>query len=106
MLMRTLRGMMVVGLLTGSLAIASRGFAQDENKCKLATKPDGPVGKACAEGGMKKAKQTMKELVKAAKAGGVKFDCDDCHKDDAKYEILTDDGKEKFKKLLAAAQKK
>ncbi len=102
---RILQNVLVAGLLVGSTAFARPGRAEGE-KCKRATGQDGVIDKACAEGGIKKAKQVMKELVKAAKANGVKFDCDDCHKDDAKYDILADDAKEKFKKLLAAAQKK
>lgn len=99
---RLFRGMLFVGLFAGTMTLAARGFAEGEAQCKLATKGDSLTAVACKEGGIKKAKQVMKQMVKTAKANGVKFDCDDCHKDDAKYEILTDDGKDKFKKLVAA----
>lgn len=89
-----------VAVASGSLAMA-----EDAVKCKLATKAESDVGKACAEGGVKKAKGVMKDMVKRAKAAGTKFDCDDCHKEDD-FSQLTADGAEKFKKLLAAIAKK
>jgi hypothetical protein len=84
---------------------ATVGFAADESgKCTIATKGDSPVARACAEGGFKAAKTTMKELVKTAKGNGVKFDCDDCHKNDTTFE-LQKDARDKFKKLLDAQSK-
>jgi hypothetical protein len=101
-----LRGALFVAFFGAVGAAASTGLADDAPKCKLATKGDGAVAKACAEGGIKKAKSVMKEMVKAAKAAGVKYDCDDCHKDDSDYSVLTSDGKDKFAKLVEAAAKK
>jgi hypothetical protein len=84
---------------------ATAGFAADESgKCTIATKGDSPVAKACAEGGVKAAKTTMKELVRTAKNNGAKFNCDDCHKNDTTFE-LQKDAPDKFKKLLAAQTK-
>lgn len=104
---RSIRPGLVVALSVG-LALATAGLAaahMDDNKCHIADQGDSPVAKACSEGGFKKAKVVMKNLTKQAKATGTKFECDDCHKNDTKYE-LTDEGREKFKKLLAAVQAK
>ena len=38
--------------------------------CVIAVKGTSPVAKACAEGGVKRAKVVMKAIVKAAKAAG------------------------------------
>jgi len=92
-------------VLTVAVALAGvtrMGWA-DGAPCTIATKGDSPVAKACAEGGIPKAKTAMKDLAKRARANGTKLQCDDCHKDDVKYE-LTADARDKFKKLLAAAQ--
>lgn len=99
---RILRGTMFVVLSGAAALLTSRVYGAADSKCTIATKGDSPTAKACAEGGIKQAKTVMKQMVKAAKAGGVKFDCDDCHKDtESKYE-LTSDAREKFKKMLAA----
>ncbi len=103
-MVRTLRGIIFAGCLGGALMLAGRTFAA-AGDCTIATKGDSPVAKACKEGGIKAAKAEMKKLAKAAKANGVKFDCDDCHTDDTKYD-LTDDAKDKFKKMVAAAEGK
>ncbi len=101
-MVRMLRGTLVVGSLGAILLAGGVVFAQGDGKCVIATKGDSPIVKACTEGGIKGAKKAMKDMVKAGKAAGVKFDCDDCHKDtEGKYD-LTDDAKDKFKKLLAA----
>jgi hypothetical protein len=99
-MVRTLRGALFAGVLGGVMAVAGYGLAAD-GQCNVATKGDSPVAQACQKGGIKEAKKVMKEMSKKAKAGGVKFECDDCHKDDTKYD-LTDDAKDKFKKMLAA----
>jgi hypothetical protein len=101
---RMFHRVVLVGFVAGSLALGGSSFAQD-GKCKVATTGDSPVAKACKDGGIKAAKATMKDMVKKAKAAGVKMDCDDCHKDDTSYE-LTADGKDKFKKMMAAVEKK
>lgn len=86
-------------------AAGTTGLSDDASKCKLATSGDGPIAQACAKGGIKKAKAVMKEMVKAAQAAGLKYDCDHCHKDDADYSVLTSDAPKKFDKLVAAAAK-
>ena len=92
----------IVGAIMGAcLALAGAAVAEGP-PCTIATKGDSPVAKACASGGIKQAKATMKDLAKRARAGGKKFECDDCHKDDVKYE-LTSGARDKFKELLAAA---
>jgi hypothetical protein len=72
--------------------------------CKLAIKGNSPVAQACREGGAKKAKDTMKALVKRAKDNGTKFRCDDCHKDPQDFTKLARDARDRFAKLLAAAK--
>ena len=58
---------------------ATAAFADGEGPCKIATKGDSLT----------------------AKAKGVKFVCDDCHKNMDDY-ALTDNAKKDFEKLLAA----
>src|SRR5262245_60385407 len=89
LMFRKLRGALLVAFVAGTVVSAARGWAQGDGKCKLATKGDSPIVKACTDGGIKAAKKAMKELTKKAKAAGEKFDCDDCHKDDAAYDQLT-----------------
>jgi hypothetical protein len=103
------RSLVLTFTLTGTLVLSGQGFGADEKDapCKLATKGDSLVAKACKEGGVKAAKKIMKKLTKdAKKIGGVQFDCDDCHKEEGQYDMITDDAREKFKKLLAAAEEK
>jgi hypothetical protein len=98
------RLVLVAGFLAGALAVSAPGFAADPAPCVIAKDPTTAIGKACKEGGIPAAKKAMKEMVKKAKAGGVKFDCDDCHMDDNNK--LTDDAKEKYKKMLDAVEPK
>jgi hypothetical protein len=102
---RGLRPTFLTVLLAGLVSVSSTSFA-DDPACKLATKGDSRVAKACASGGVKAAKAEMKEMLKQGKSAGVKMDCDDCHKDDTHYDQLTNEAKDKFKKLLAALEKK
>ncbi len=93
--------------LAFSFALAAPGFAEEaKNDCKVAKDDSSDVGKACKEGGIKRAKAVMKAMVKQAKKAGMKTDCDSCHKDEENWE-LTSDGKDKFKEMvtkLAAAK--
>jgi hypothetical protein len=98
----------VVVSLAGLSGVAASGggaaFAQ-AGPCRLAIKGDSPVARACAEGGLLRAKQTMRALLKKAKTAGVRFECEDCHvgqADDKGYDRLTRDGRDKFAKLLDA----
>jgi hypothetical protein len=95
---------LVAVLFSGFVAggIASAG---DKGPCKIATKGETPTAKACATGGRKAAQKLMKDMVDAAKGKGVKFKCEDCHKDLDSYE-LTKNAVEEYKKLEAAAAKK
>ena len=45
---------------------------------------------------------TMKDLIKGARANGVRYQCDDCHINDADYAQLGKGADDKFAKLLAA----
>ena len=101
---RPWRGVFLFGVFAIAVPVAARGFAADSNKCTIATKGDSPVAQACAKGGVKQAKAAMKGLVKTAKNNGVKFDCDDCHKNEDTFQ-LEDDARDNFKKLLAAQTK-
>jgi hypothetical protein len=100
-MVRVLRTAFVIAAvgIGGTPVLAAEGAAP----CTIATKGDSPVAKACGAGGIPKAKAAMKDLAKKARAAGTKYQCDDCHKDDVKYE-LTADARDKFKKLLAAAE--
>jgi hypothetical protein len=89
--------------LGGTLALVGAGQAADGAPCTIATMGDSPVAKACADGGIPKAKAAMKAMATKARKAGTKYQCDDCHKDDVKYD-LTADARDKFKKLLAAAE--
>ena len=73
------------------------------NPCELAIRGDSPVSRACHEGGIAKAKLVMKDLVRRARAGGLRLTCDDCHSTQDDYGDLTGDARDKFKKLLEAA---
>ncbi len=85
------------------LAGAASGQAADDiKKCVVTTQGKSPVAEACAQGGIDAARKKMKEMVKTAKAKGVKFDCDNCHHEGKTEFDLTKNAKEDFKKLLAA----
>jgi hypothetical protein len=88
-------------LLVAVLSLGG-GVARADEACKLA-KPGSPMSKPCAEGGIKKAKEAMKTLVRDARKAGVKMECDECHKDPARYDVLADDARVKLDKLLKAA---
>jgi hypothetical protein len=75
-----------------------------ENDCTIAKDATTEVGKACVEGGIKRAKAVMKAMVKQAKKADLKLDCDSCHKNEEKWD-LTSDAKDQYKKLLAAVGK-
>lgn len=69
------------------------------NDCKISKDEKTEVGKACKEGGVKRAKAVMKAMTKEAKKQGMKIDCDSCHKNEEDWE-LTPDGAEKYKEML------
>ena len=91
----------LLGAVVAALSLADVAARADE-ACKLA-KGNSPMAKPCAEGGIKKAKEAMKNLVREARKSGVKLECDECHKDPAKYEVLADDALAKLDKLIKAA---
>jgi len=92
---------LMAGMLFTGLAATSRA----DDKCTIAVKGDNAVVTACKEGGIKKAKAKMKEMQKLGKAKGLKFECDNCHKDEAAGNwTLSKDAEDNFKKL-AAVQK-
>ena len=88
-----------------AFAAAGVGRAADSKKCTIATKGDNDVAKACAAGGIPRAKTVMKNMVKQAKDKGKKFECDGCHKNEEDWK-LTDDAEKSFKDLLAAVAAK
>jgi hypothetical protein len=75
-----------------------------DSPCKGDVDPNGPIGKACAKNGIQGAKTAMKELTRKGRAAGVKFECDDCHKDDTDYSKLNDNARKQLEKLLAAVK--
>jgi hypothetical protein len=90
-----------LGVATGWLLQVGVGNAAQP--CRIA-KGDSPVAKACAEGGVVRAKQSMRALVKQARDRGTSFMCEDCHQDVERYELLQPEAKAKFAKLLAATR--
>lgn len=69
--------------------------------CKVVAKDSkSRTAQACEKGGVDEAVKEMKKMVKASKAKGVKFVCDDCHKNSDDY-ALTDNAKKDYEKLLA-----
>jgi hypothetical protein len=95
--------MFTAALSLGALVALAGGFAiaADAGKCTIATKgEENAVTKACAKGGIKEAKKTMKAMVKVAKDAGKKWECDTCHKDEETWK-LTADGEKLFKEMLA-----
>ena len=103
-MVRMLRGVLLALAIGGTLTLMGRALAADK-PCAIATKGDSPIAKACAQGGLIDAKRTMRDLVKKSKSAGVKFECDDCHKNDTGYD-LTPQARDNFKKLLAAVETK
>jgi hypothetical protein len=100
-MVRRSRAAVLIGLV---VVLAGAGLGQAAGApCTIATKGDSPVAKACAKGGIPEAKAAMKAMATKARKAGTKFQCDDCHKDDVKYD-LTADARDKFKKLLAAGE--
>jgi RNA polymerase sigma-70 factor (ECF subfamily) len=70
--------------------------------CVIVTRTEGPIAKACAEGGRAAAKKEMKALVFQAKRAGRKYTCEQCHRDLDSY-VLTDGAQSNFDELLTAA---
>jgi hypothetical protein len=90
-------------LAAGCLALPWLAHAaKGEEKCTIATKGDNPVVLACQKGGIKQAKQAMKELTAKAKDKGMKkVACDDCHKDPGKPDLtLKPDAQDRFAEML------
>jgi hypothetical protein len=76
----------------------------DSSKCRFceSTRGDDPVAKACLDGGIKRAKSVMKAMQKVGKERGLKFECDDCHRDESAGNWTLNRGAwEKYDKLLA-----
>lgn len=105
---RCLGVLSLVGLTVAALASGdgARPAAAQGNACRLAIKGDSPVARACAEGGVVKAKHTMRAMIKEGRAQGVRFQCDDCHSDDTAYEKLTPEAKDRFARLLAVTARR
>jgi hypothetical protein len=99
---RTYRAALLALALAGASIVAGAARGADQ-ACTIATKGDSPVAKACAQGGIIDAKRSMRDLVKKGKGAGVRFECDDCHKNDTGYD-LTPAARDNFKKLLAAVE--
>jgi hypothetical protein len=87
------------------LTSTAAGWAKGDDTCTVATKGDSPVAKACAKGGVKEAKRTMKDMAKAAKKAGMeKVECDDCHKSPGDDDFtLKSDARDRFAQMLKLA---
>jgi hypothetical protein len=98
--------LLLLVVMLAVLGDAKRARAgDDDGPCKLATKGDSPVAKACAQGGVKKAKSLMRQMRVEANKDKSKeqVKCSHCHDhdDDDRYDTLTKDGRDRFKLLLA-----
>lgn len=102
---RTVRVVLALGGLMLGMGMA-RTASAEAAKCTIATKGDSEVAKACADGGIPKAKAVMKDMGKRAKAAGMKTQCDDCHSDTETTFKLTKDGRKQFEKMVALLAKK
>jgi hypothetical protein len=95
-----------LGLLLAMLAWPAPVTRADDDAplrpCTIAIKGDSPVQKACREGGVDRAKATMKRMLGQArgKQRGRHWACDDCHADDDTWK-LSEDARTRFKELLA-----
>ena len=89
-----------LALALGLGAISARASAAEA--CTIAIKGDGPVVKACKDGGIVRARKVMKEMLAAAKEKGFKktTDCTDCHKTTEDY-TLNKGATDQFAKMLA-----
>ena len=96
--------MVAVGALAALLGASRLATAANSEPCRI-SKGDSPVARACATGGLAGAKQSMKLLVKQARAGGARFHCDDCHSDSDRFDRLLPEAKQNFARLLAALPK-
>lgn len=93
---------LAVALLLGLVSLTATVRAGGVEPCKVATKGDSPVAKACKEGGVLKAKNLMRAMQATAKEKGMKALCSDCHvnSEDGDY-TLTKEATQKFQKMLA-----
>ena len=80
---------------------AGTAVADPRGPCKIALKGDGPVARACAQGGRAAAVKLMNDLVKRAEALRRRVTCDGCHRDVDNYE-LTPNARNDLDGLLAA----
>jgi hypothetical protein len=100
--MRVLR----IALMLGFIGLVGPSVDAGVVRCKLATKGDSEVAKACKEGGVAKARGLMKEMVKKAKSTMDGLECKTCHEgNDEYYDVLKKDGRVEFDKMLAVLKK-
>lgn len=97
----TVRGAILMLAVGGAMLAAAPGRAAPQ-PCAIATGGNSPVAQACADGGLIAAKRSMRDLTKRARAGGTRFECDDCHRNDTTFD-LTPQARDAFKRLLSAA---
>jgi len=90
-----------VGLGVCTVMAGGAAGGADSGPCTVATKGDSPVAQACQKGGRPAAEETMKGMVKTAKAKGVAYKCVACHEDMDSFKLKSNAGDD-FKKLLAA----
>jgi hypothetical protein len=83
---------------TSDLRGAGWPLGVGRNDCHFA-RGDSQVALACAQGGVKEAKRTMKAMIKLAKDRGKRFDCDTCHRNEEDWQ-LTPDARALFAKVV------
>jgi hypothetical protein len=100
-MLRAVRGVLLLATVASGLVVAAGAPAANQ-PCAIATRGDSPIVQACADGGVTMAKRTMRDLMKRAKTNGLKYECDDCHRNDTNFE-LTPQARDNFRRLLSAA---
>jgi hypothetical protein len=92
----------------GSLLVDDSDARAVDELCKLATKGDSIIARACQKGGFTEARKLMKEMRTAVNKGrDEKYECKTCHdKADDRYDTLTKDGRERFKTFAAEYERK
>jgi hypothetical protein len=99
-------------LAVGTVGVDGSDARAGGEPCKLATKGDSIVSKACADpknGGVGGARKLMKEMLKVVNSGrSEKIECTACHAgvDDNRYDTLTKDGRDRFKAFVAEYDRK
>jgi hypothetical protein len=89
----------------GKVDPGNGGVIANDGPCRIATAGRGPVGEACAGGGIRSAMRFMKDVVKQLRAKGLKHTCDECHLDLDGY-ALNNGARGRLDELLTQLQER